>query len=314
MTGVQTCALPISDKTAAFTTLRYVLVNLCKLASPFVPLISEQIYQNIVRSTEPDAPVSIHLTDYPVADESLIDEELNLGMETVLEIVVLGRSCRNASNIKNRQPLSKLIVCTAEKLNLSEELKDLVKDELNVMECEFKHDAKEYLSYELKPQLKVLGPKYGAKLGAIRNYLGTCDASLVVDKVNAGGTVVFDADGTEIELCKDDLLISPISKEGFVSESDGKVTVVLDTELSEELLELGLVREFISRVQQTRKDIGLEVTDHINIFVNASETTNAVLKKYESEIVGGTLANSLSVGENDGETYELNGEIGRAHV
>lgn len=297
-----------ADKTAAFTTLRYVLVNLCKLASPFVPLISEQIYQNIVRSTEPDAPVSIHLTDYPVADESLIDEELNLGMETVLEIVVLGRSCRNASNIKNRQPLSKLIVCTAEKLNLSEELKDLVKDELNVMECEFKHDAKEYLSYELKPQLKVLGPKYGAKLGAIRNYLGTCDASLVVDKVNAGGTVVFDADGTEIELCKDDLLISPISKEGFVSESDGKVTVVLDTELSEELLELGLVREFISRVQQTRKDIGLEVTDHINIFVNASETTNAVLKKYESEIIGGTLANSLSVGENDGETYELNGE------
>lgn len=297
-----------ADKTAAFTTLRYVLVNLCKLASPFVPLISEQIYQNIVRSTEPDAPVSIHLTDYPVADESLIDEELNLGMETVLEIVVLGRSCRNASNIKNRQPLSKLIVCTAEKLNLSEELKDLVKDELNVMECEFKHDAKEYLSYELKPQLKVLGPKYGAKLGAIRNYLGTCDASLVVDKVNAGGTVVFDADGTEIELCKDDLLISPISKEGFVSESDGKVTVVLDTELSEELLELGLVREFISRVQQTRKDIGLEVTDHINIFVNASETTNAVLKKYESEIIGGTLANSLSVGENDGETCELNGE------
>ena len=297
-----------ADKTAAFTTLRYVLVNLCKLASPFVPLISEQIYQNIVRSTEPDAPVSIHLTDYPVADESLIDEELNLGMETVLEIVVLGRSCRNASNIKNRQPLSKLIVCTAEKLNLSEELKDLVKDELNVMKCEFKHDAKEYLSYELKPQLKVLGPKYGAKLGAIRNYLGTCDASLVVDKVNAGGTVVFDADGTEIELCKDDLLISPISKEGFVSESDGKVTVVLDTELSEELLELGLVREFISRVQQTRKDIGLEVTDHINIFVNASETTNAVLKKYESEIIGGTLANSLSVGENDGETYELNGE------
>lgn len=297
-----------ADKTAAFTTLRYVLVNLCKLASPFVPLISEQIYQNIVRSTEPDAPVSIHLTDYPVADESLIDEELNLGMETVLEIVVLGRSCRNASNIKNRQPLSKLIVCTAEKLNLSEELKDLVKDELNVMKCEFKHDAKEYLSYELKPQLKVLGPKYGARLGAIRNYLGTCDASLVVDKVNAGGTVVFDADGTEIELCKDDLLISPISKEGFVSESDGKVTVVLDTELSEELLELGLVREFISRVQQTRKDIGLEVTDHINIFVNASETTNAVLKKYESEIIGGTLANSLSVGENDGETYELNGE------
>ncbi len=229
-------------------------------------------------------------------------------METVLEIVVLGRSTRNASNIKNRQPLSKLIVCTAEKLTLSEELKALVEDELYVMEVEFKHDAKEYLNYELKPQLKVLGPKYGAKLGAIRNYLSTCDAIAVVDTVNAGGTVKFDADGTEVELSKEDLLISPISREGFVSESDGKITAVLVTELTTELVELGLVREFISKVQQTRKDIGLEVTDHINIFVNASTETNVVLSKYETEITSGTLADSLTIGETDGTSIDLNGE------
>ncbi len=296
------------DKTAAFTTLCYVLVNLCKIAAPFVPSITEQIYQNIVCSVDKSAPISIHLSSFPECDESLIDEELNKGMETVLEIVVLGRSTRNASNIKNRQPLSKLIVCTAEKLTLSEELKALVEDELNVMEVEFKHDAKEYLNYELKPQLKVLGPKYGAKLGAIRNYLSTCDAIAVVDTVNAGGTVKFDADGTEVELSKEDLLISPISREGFVSESDGKITAVLVTELTTELVELGLVREFISKVQQTRKDIGLEVTDHINIFVNASTETNVVLSKYETEITSGTLADSLTIGETDGTSIDLNGE------
>lgn len=295
------------DKTAAFTTLYYVLVTLCKIAAPFVPSITEQIYQNVVCSVDKNAPISIHLTDFPVCDESLIDEELNEGMETVLEIVVLGRSTRNASNIKNRQPLSKLIVCTAEKLHLSDELKDLVKDELNVMEVEFKHDAKEYLNYELKPQLKVLGPKYGAKLGAIRNYLATCDACKVVDTVNAGGTVKFDADGTEVELSKEDLLISPISREGFVSESDGKFTVVLVTELTKELEELGTIREFISKVQQTRKDTGFEVVDHIKIYAYGDSETNSVLEKYAKEINEGTLADSLEIVEKAGQTdIELN--------
>ena len=297
------------DKIAAFTTLNYVLVGLCKLASPFVPAITEQIYQNVVRSVDENAPISIHLCDYPVCDESLIDETLNEGMERVLEVVVLGRATRNASNIKNRQPLSKIIVASAEKIELSDELKALIADELNVMEVEFKHDAKEYLNYELKPQLKILGPKYGPKIGAIRNYLANCDACAVVDTVNAGNTVKFEIDGTEIELAKEDLLISPISREGFTSESDGKVTVVLSTELTEELVNLGIVREFISKVQQTRKDTGFEVTDHIGIYVSASEELSKVLSTYTKEICNGTLADELVIEEADGAVdVDLNGE------
>ena len=297
------------DKTAAFTTLFYVLKNLCIISAPFVPAITEQIYQNIVRSVDETAPISIHLCDYPRVDEALIDENLNAGMENVLEIVVLGRACRNASNIKNRQPLSKIIVATAEKLELSEELKELVKDELNVLQVEFKHDAKEYLNYDLKPQLKILGPKYGSKIGEIRKYLSECDACEVVDKVNSGETVRFEVDGTIIELTKEDLLISPISKQGFVSESDGKYTVILDTELTTELKELGLVREFISKVQQTRKDIDFEVTDHIIISVFVSPETNEVLSKYKDDICNGTLANEIKFEDgSDLANVDLNGE------
>ena len=297
------------DKTAAFTTLNYCLVGLAKLCAPFVPSITEQIYQNIVRSVDKTAPISVHLCDYPVADELLIDEKLNEGMKAVLDIVVLGRVTRNASNIKNRQPLSKIIVATAEKMELSDELKALIADELNVQEVEIKHDAKEYLNYDLKPQLKILGPKYGSKIGAIRNYLANCDSCDVVDTVNSGKTIKFDADGTEVELAKEDLLISPISKPGFTSESDGKVTVVLSTEITPELAELGLVREFISKVQQSRKDSGFEVTDHIIIFVNASSQTNVVLEKYSEQICADTLADSLYVEvKEDAVQIDLNGE------
>ena len=295
------------DKTAAFTTLHYCLVGLAKLCAPFVPAITEQIYQNIVRSVDKNAPISVHLCDYPVADESLIDENLSVGMQNVLDIVVLGRSTRNASNIKNRQPLSKIIVATAEKLTLSSELVDLIADELNVQEVEFKHDAKEYLNYDLKPQLKILGPKYGSKIGAIRNYLASCDSNAVVDSVNAGKTVKFDADGTEIELAKEDLLISPVSKEGFTSEGDGKFTVVLATELTPELLELGFVREFVSKVQQTRKDNGYEVVDHIVLTVFADEKTNKIIEKFAKTICEDTLADKLVIEKNNKQTeVEIN--------
>ena len=304
-----------ADKDAAFTTLNYCLVGLAKLCAPFVPSITEQIYQNIVRSVDKDAPLSVHLCDYPVADESLIDESLNLGMETVLDIVVLGRSTRNASNIKNRQPLSKIIVATADKIELSEELKELIKDELNVQEVEFKHDAKEYLNYELKPQLKVLGPKYGSKLGAIRNYLNTCDATAVVDTVNKGETVKFDADGTEVELSKEDLLISPISKAGFTSESDGKFTVVLSTELTEELVNLGNVRELISKVQQTRKDNGYEVVDHIKIYVSGSDKFNALVNAFKKDICDDTLADELFVEAKSGAIeIDINGDAVKLYL
>ena len=299
------------DKTAAFTTLYYCLVNLCKLAAPFVPVITEQIYQNIVRSVDKNAPLSIHLCDYPVVDESLIDEKLNEGMQSVLDIVVLGRSTRNASNIKNRQPLSKIIVATADKVELSDELIALIEDELNVLSVEFKHDAKEYLNYDLKPQLKVLGPKYGSKIGLIRNWLANCDSCSVVDSVNKGETVKFDVDGTEVELSKDDILIAPISKEGFTAESDGKYTVVLSTELTKELLELGLYREFVSKVQQTRKDSGFEVVDHIEIFVKATTETESILAKFAEDIARDTLADKMHfVNEDDGLVdVDLNGEV-----
>ena len=287
------------DKTAAFTTLFYCLEGLCRLCAPFVPSITEQIYQNIVRSVDKTAPISVHLCDYPVADESLIDEKLNEGMQTVLRIVVLGRSARNGSNIKNRQPLSKIIVATHEKVSLSEELKDLIADELNVQTVEFIHDATEYINYELKPQLKTLGPKYGKALGAIRNWLATANSTEVVNTVSSGKTVSFDANGTLVELSKDDLLINPVSKEGFVSEGDGTYTVILNTELTPELLELGFVREFVSRVQQTRKDNGYEVTDHINIFVEATSEVLKVLQKFEKSVCSDTLADSLTVKENN---------------
>jgi len=297
------------DKTAAFTTLYHCLVELCKLAAPFVPLITEQIYQNIVRSVDESAPISLHLCDWPVADESMIDESLNEGMETVLDIVVLGRSTRNASGLKNRQPLSKIIVATAEKMSLSNELISLIEDELNVQAVEFVHDAKEYLNYDLKPQLKILGPKYGSKIGAIRNYLASCDAIQVVDTVNRGETFSFDVDGETVELSKEDLLISPISKEGFTSESDGKMTVVLSTELTPELVELGLVRELISKVQQTRKDTGFEVTNHIKIYVSASSEIEDVLKKYVDTICQDTLADGLYFEKNkDAVQVDINGE------
>lgn len=297
-----------TDKIAAFTTLYYVLTGLIKLASPFVPAITEQIYQNMVRSVDSSAPISVHLCDYPVADKSLIDEKLNDGMKKVLSIVVLGRSCRNASNIKNRQPLSKIIVATAEKIELSDELKALIEDELNVMDVEFRHDAKEYLNYDIKPQLKILGPKYGAKIGAIRKYLSSCDSCAVVDTVNSGRNVEFDVDGETVTLGKDDLLISPISKEGFVSESDGVNTVILDTELTETLKELGFVREIISKIQQTRKDVGFEVTDHITIYISGSDEQNKVINKYTNEICDGTLADKLEISAAGGAETDINGE------
>ena len=195
-------------------------------------------------------------------------------------------------------------------MELSSELVDLIADELNIQTVEFRHDAKEYLNYELKPQLKVLGPKYGSKLGAIRNYLNTCDAVQVVDTVNAGGTVKFDADGTEIELSKEDLLISPISKEGFTSEGDGTYTVVLSTEITPELAEIGLVREFVSKVQQTRKDSGFEVVDHIEISYTADAETSSVLEKYSKDVMADTLADKMVCSEvSDMTEVDVNGKV-----
>ncbi len=277
------------DKNAAFRTLYEVLSGLAKLIAPFVPFISESIYQNIVRSVDKNAPESVHLCSYPVADEKLIDEKLNAGMKNVLDIVILGRACRSASQIKNRQPLSKVIVSFAGDVKLDKDLQELIKDELNVEGIEFNQDSTEYVAFELKPQLKTLGPKYGKRLGEIRNFFAECDTAAVVKKLKNGEKVEFDG----IELSLDDVLIVVKNKEGFVSESDGNVTVVLDVSLTEELKQKGLVREFISTIQQTRKDIGLEVTDHIKISVCGDEEITKVLQKFQNEIKAGTLCDEI---------------------
>lgn len=303
------------DKISAFTTLYYVLTGLCKLCAPFVPAITEQIYQNLVRSVDKNAPISVHLCEYPKCDESLIDDKLNEGMKEVLDIVVLGRATRNASNIKNRQPLSKIIVASSEKMNLSQELIDLIADELNILEVEFKHDATEFLNYEIKPQLKTLGPKYGKLIGQIRNYLASCDTLSLVNRVNSNEIVKVNIEGTEVEFSKDDLLVTPVSKEGFVSETNGVITVILSTELTTELIELGLVREFSSKIQQARKDSGFEVIDHIEIYASSNEKINNFLTKYANTICQDTLADKLEI-KNCEKTIDidLNGDIVKVYL
>ena len=293
------------DKLAAYKTLYEVLVGLSKLAAPFVPFITEEIYQNLVRSLDKNAPESVHFCAFPVADEKAIDAKLNEGMDKVLEIVNLGRTCRSASNVKNRQPLSKVIVCSNNDLRLDDELAALVKDELNVENIEFLHNADEYVSYEIKPQLRTVGPKYGKLLGGIKDYLASVNGIEVANKVRHGENLKFEVNGQTVELTEADLLISLKNKEGFSSESNGAITVVLDTTLTKELVEKGMVKEFISRVQNLRKDSGFEVVNHIKIEISGSEELTTTLLKYSDAIKKGTLCDSLIQGENGTNSMEF---------
>ncbi|MBR1675908.1 MAG: isoleucine--tRNA ligase [Clostridia bacterium] len=254
------------DKAAAYTTLYTVLVTLAKLTAPYIPFMAESIYQNLVPEFYKDAPKSVHLCDFPVCDESMIDAELEEGMKDVLEIVFLGRAARNGKNIKNRQPLQKLYVAADRKVKLTEGLYEIAKDELNIKEFELLPDASRFVNYILKPQLKTLGPKYGAKLGAIRKFLENCNAAEVVATVKAGKTYSVELEGTTVEFTLDDLLIASEPAEGFVSESSDGLTVVLDAHLTDELILDGAEREVVSHVQALRKKSGFEVTDRINIY------------------------------------------------
>lgn len=286
------------DKIAAYKTLYEVLVGLSKLIAPFVPFISEEIYQNLVRSLDKKAPESVHFTSFPVCDESMIDFKLNEGMDKVLQIVNLGRACRSASGVKNRQPLSKVIICSTEKVNLDEQLISLIEDELNVEGVEFLHDADEYVSYELKPQLKTLGPKYGKLLGGIREYLASVNSNEAVASVKKGEALKFEVNGQAVEIYENDLLISLKNKEGYSSESDGKITVVLDTNLDDNLLEKGMINEFVSRVQNLRKDSGLEVVNHIEVEVDGDESFVNLLLKNQEVFKKTLLADSFKKGRN----------------
>ena len=297
------------DKAAAYTTLYTVLVTLCKVAAPYVPFMAESMYGNLVPEFFNNEPISVHLCSYPVADESMIDEELEKGMEDVLEIVALGRAARNGSNIKNRQPLKKLYVATDRKVNLTEGLYNIAKDELNIKEFEVLHDASAFVTYKLKPQLKTLGPKYGKALGAIRNFLDTCNAAEVVACVKGGGTYKTKLGDTEVEFTIDDLLISSEPSEGFVSESSDGLTVVLDVHVTEELLLEGAVRELVSRIQNMRKEAGFNVTDRIVLGYKAEGVAERVLKEKADEIKSDVLAEEITETP-DGyvKDFDINGD------
>ena len=267
------------------------------------------MYGNLVPQFFKDAPISVHLCSFPVCDESFVDAELEKGMEDVLEIVALGRAARNGSNIKNRQPLQKLYIATDRKVNLSEGLLNIAKDELNIKEFEILHDASRFVSYKLKPQLKTLGPKYGKVLGAIRSFLDTCNAAEVVSTVKAGKIYAVDLEETHVEFSLDDLLISSEPAEGFVSESSDGLTVVLDVHLTEELKLEGAVRELVSRIQNMRKEAGFEVTDRIILGFKADGISGKVLREKADEIKSDVLAEAITETP-DGfvKDFDINGE------
>lgn len=296
------------DKIDAYMTLYTVLETFSRLCAPFIPFMTETIYQNIVRSIDPGAPESIHLTSYPVAKEEMIDEELETNMANVLEIVVLGRACRNEANIKNRQPIGKLFVAGVSEL--PEDLAEVIKGELNVKEVGMGAAAEEYITYNVKPQLKTLGPKYGRLLGAIRSHLSSTDGGMIVSAVENNGIYSFDADGTAIELSEADLLIEPKEKEGYAVQTSGSHAVIIDTELTPELIEEGKLREIVSKVQTMRKEAGFEVTDHIKLYIaNGTEVEN-IASKYSKAISSEVLADELIIGELCGynKHWDINGD------
>lgn len=288
------------DKIAAYTTLYHVLVELSKLIAPMVPFMAESIYRNLVVNFDATAPESVHLADYPVADYEMINKELEADMEFVLKAVALGRAARNKSNIKNRQPLSKLFILTDLKVN-DEGVYSLVADEINVKSCSVVKDKSEFMTYELKPQLKTLGPKYGKSLGTIRNYLSTCtNASEIVEKVNTGEQYCFEVNGESFSVGLEDLLITPINKAGYALEVSGDMTVVIDTNLNDDLIKEGIARELTSKIQTMRKEAGFEVIDHI-IIGYACDQEIADILTGDKSISGGVLC--------DGFTTELDGYV-----
>lgn len=293
------------DKRAAYKTLYDVLVGLSKLIAPFVPFLAEKLYQNLVRSLDATAPESVHFCDYPVADATKIDATLNEGMDKVLRIVDLGRTCRSNSGVKNRQPLAKVRICTAKQMTLERQLAELICDELNVESLEILQDADAYVSYELKPQLKTVGPKYGKFLNAIKQKLAEVDSVQTVALVRSGKPFTFHVGEQVVELFEQDLLITLQSKEGFASVADGDLTVVLDTALTPELEVKGLVNELVSKIQNLRKDSGLEVINHIDLQLSGDDVLLKSVLQFTERIQKDTLADSIQVGQDGDFQTEL---------
>lgn len=296
------------DKINAYMTLYTALVTISKTAAPMIPFMTEDIYQNLVCSIDKSAPESIHLCDFPEADETLIDKELEASMEEVLDIVVMGRAARNAANIKNRQPIGTMFVKA--ETALGEMYQEIIADELNVKNVTFTDDVRDFTSYTFKPQLKTVGPKYGKFLGGIKQYLASVDGNAAMDALNETGNLTFDVNGETVVLSKDDLLIDMAQKEGYVSQADNNLTVVLDTNLTAELIEEGMVREVISKIQTMRKESGFEVTDKIIIYVSRNDKVSEIVKANAEEIKGDVLALDIKYDEltANSKEWNINGE------
>lgn len=296
------------DKINAYMTLYTVLVKLITISAPFVPFVTEEIYSNLVRNIDSSAPESVHLCDFPVADEKFIDKELEKNMELVLKLVVLGRACRNTANIKNRQPIKRIFVKAG--FELPEMFNELVKDELNVKEVEFTEDARRFTKYKFKPQLRTLGSKYGKLVPQIAKVLTEIDDNMVMEKFAKGEMVTFELEGKTIELAEADVLIETAQKDGFVSEADKDTTVVLDTNLTPELIEEGFVREIISKIQTMRKEAGFEVQDHIKVYFADNARISEIIERNKAVISEETLADEITQGSSEGYSKEwnINGE------
>ena len=292
------------DKINAYMTLYTALVTIAKAAAPMIPFMTEDIYQNLVKSVDKEAPESIHLCDFPAVRDEWINKELEEYMEEVLSIVVLGRAARNASNMKNRQPIGTMFVSGAGEL--SDFYKEIIEDELNVKQVEFSDDVSEFTSYTFKPQMRILGPKYGKKLGMIGKALASVDGSAAKKQLDTEGVLSIEIDGEKIELAPEELLITMAQKEGYVSQADRGVTVVLDTNLTPELIEEGFVRELISKIQTMRKEAGFEVTDHITVSACGNDKIRQIMDAHGEEIKKDVLADEITYDVEKGYSKEWN--------
>ena len=296
------------DKINAYMTLYTTLVTLCKTAAPMIPFMTESIYRNLVCSIDKSAPISVHLCDFPKVQEDWIDKELEDNMEDVLNAVVIGRACRNATNIKNRQPIGRMFIKAPWKLN--EFFTDIIADELNVKSVEYKDDVRDFTSYTFKPQLKTLGPKYGKFLGEIRKQLTELDGNKAMDELNNAGFITLQVNGQDIRLEKADLLIEMTQMEGYVANSDKGITVVMDTNLTPELIEEGFVREIVSKIQTMRKDAGFEVMDRIKVYVSGNDRIADLMQRNAEQVKSVVLADDIIASEAEGfvKEWNINGE------
>ena len=296
------------DKINAYMTLYTALVTLCKAAAPMIPFLTEDIYQNLVRTVDKNAPESIHLCDFPEVNESMIDPELEASMDEVLKVVVFGRAARNTANIKSRQPIANMYIKAAK--TLDDYFVDILRDELNVKNVEFKEDLSAFTAYSFKPQLRTVGPKYGKHLNAIKEYLANVDGNKAMSELKANGVIKFTADDTEIALAEEDLLIDVAKMDGYVTEGDNYVTVVIDTTLTPELIEEGYVREVISKIQTMRKDSGFQVTDRIKVYVTGNAKIAEVMEKNADEIKRVVLGDAfvMDAACDNSKEWNINGE------